>query len=168
MNAHPEGSNPRPDERHPKATAHVRSRPLMQPVALVFGVVFLLVGIAGFIPGITTDYDTLKFAGHESEAKLFGVFQVSVLHNILHLVFGVAGVLLARTWNNARRFLIGGGLAYAGLWIYGMATEHDNEANFVPLNDADDWLHLGLALAMLLLGLVLSQERRDIGSDFPG
>ncbi len=59
-------------------------------VALVFGVVFLVVGIAGFIPGITTDYDTMTWAGHHSDAKLLGIFEVSVLHNIIHLAFGVA------------------------------------------------------------------------------
>ncbi|HLU43103.1 MAG TPA: DUF4383 domain-containing protein, partial [Microthrixaceae bacterium] len=45
------------------------------------GVVFLLVGVLGFIPGITTNYDAMEFAGHESGAELFGVFQVSILHN---------------------------------------------------------------------------------------
>ena len=41
--------------------------------------------------------DALRFAGHGSGAYLFGVFQVSVLHNLVHLAFGVAGLVLART-----------------------------------------------------------------------
>ena len=49
---------------------------------------FLLVGILGFIPGITTGYDDLSFAGHHSEAELLGIFQVSVLHNLVHVAFG--------------------------------------------------------------------------------
>lgn len=49
-------------------------------MAVVAGVVFLAVGVLGFIPGVTTDFDTLTFAGAESEAMLLGVFQVSVLH----------------------------------------------------------------------------------------
>ena len=166
MTEEPQGS--KPSESHHKSHGRVPKRSLMQPVAGVFGAIFLLVGIAGFVPGITTDYDTLKVAGHDSDAKLLGVFQVSVLHNVVHLLFGVAGLLLARTWNNARRYLIGGGLVYAALWIYGMAIDHGSEDNFVPVNNADGWLHFGLALAMLLAGLVLSQERRDIGSDFAG
>ncbi|WP_329812755.1 DUF4383 domain-containing protein, partial [Streptomyces sp. GSL17-113] len=61
------------------------------------GAVFLVVGILGFIPGVTTDYGTMQFAGHESQAMLFGVFQVSILHNIVHLLFGVVGLAAMRT-----------------------------------------------------------------------
>lgn len=139
----------------------------MQLCALVFGAVFLLVGVAGFIPGITTDYDTMKFAGHDSEAMLLGIFQVSVLHNVIHLLYGVAGLALARTWNAARTYLIVGGVGYAAVWLYGVVVDHEHQANFVPLNSADDWLHLVLAIAMVGLGLLLSKERRGIGSDAP-
>lgn len=131
----------------------------MQIVAAVTGAVFLLVGVAGFIPGVTTDYDTMEFAGHESEAMLLGIFQVSILHNIVHLIFGVAGLALARSWNGSRMFLIGGGLVYAALWIYGLLVDKEHQANFVPLNTADDWLHFGLAVAMVGAGVLLSRER---------
>jgi hypothetical protein len=82
------------------SSASDRVAPRRSPVqlaALIVGVAFLLVGIAGFIPGITTGYDTMQAIGHESHAMLLGVFQVSILHNIVHLVFGVLGVLMART-----------------------------------------------------------------------
>src|SRR5688500_8416151 len=82
----------------------------LRTAALAVGAVFLLVGILGFIPGITTEYDTIVFAGHESEARLIGVFQVSILHNIVHLLFGLVGVLMARTASGARTYLIGGGV----------------------------------------------------------
>jgi hypothetical protein len=118
-------------------------------------VVFLLVGVLGFIPGITTDYDTMEFAGHESEAMLFGVFQVSVLHNIVHLLFGVAGLAMARNVVTARTFLVGGGVIYAVLWLYGLIVDRDSGANFVPVNTADNWLHLGLAVGMIALGLLI-------------
>lgn len=139
----------------------------MQLVTTVVAVVFLLVGIAGFVPGLTTDLDTLELAGHESEAMLLGIFQVSILHNVLHLVYGVVGLAAARSWTVARAFLLVGGVGYAGLWVYGMAVDKDHEANVVPLNAADDWLHLGLAVAMIGLALLLSSERRGIGSDAP-
>lgn len=130
----------------------------MQTAATVVGAVFVLVGIAGFIPGITTNYDTLQFAGHESSAKLLGVFEVSILHNLVHVLFGVAGLAMARAWDTARMYLIGGGVIYLVLWIYGLVIDQDSAANFVPLNDADNWLHLILGLGMVALGLLLGRD----------
>lgn len=118
---------------------------------------FLLVGILGFIPGVTTDYDTMTFAGHHSEAKLLGLFNVSGLHNVVHLLFGVVGLALAGTFSAARWYLVGGGIVYAVLFVYGLVIDHDSSANFVPVNTADNWLHLGLAIGMLALGIVLGR-----------
>lgn len=129
-------------------------------VAMVVAATFLLVGILGFIPGVTTNYDAMQFAGHGSDAKLLGVFQVSVLHNIVHLLFGVAGLVLARRADTARAFLIGGGAIYLLLLLYGLVIDHDSNANFVPLNTADNWLHMALGVGMIALGLLLS--RRDL------
>jgi hypothetical protein len=135
-------------------------RTAIQNAALWIGVVFLLIGIAGFIPGITTNYDQMTFAGPESEALLLGVFQVSILHNIVHLLFGVWGLAAARSFSGSRVYLIGGGLIYGLLWIYGLVVDEGTTANFVPLNDADNWLHLGLFVLMVLLGVVLGSENR--------
>ncbi|WP_026931331.1 DUF4383 domain-containing protein [Glycomyces tenuis] len=135
------------------------ARSPVQLVTMVVSAVFLLVGVLGFIPGVTTDYDSMSFAGHESSAMLLGLFQVSVLHNIVHLLFGVVGFAMARSAGGARAFLIGGGLVYLVLWIYGLVVDHDSTANFVPLNTADNWLHLILAVGMILLGVVLGGAR---------
>jgi hypothetical protein len=123
-----------------------------QVFAAVVGVTFLLVGILGFIPGITTDYDMMEFAGHGSHAQLFGIFEVSVLHNIVHLLFGLAGLALFRGHDTARWYLVGGGAIYLLLWAYGLAVDKTSDANFVPVNDADDWLHFGLGVGMITLG----------------
>jgi hypothetical protein len=133
----------------------------VQIAAAVVGAVFLLVGILGFIPGVTTNYDHLAAAGHGSGALLLGVFAVSVLHNIVHAAFGVAGLLLARSAAGARNFLIWGGAVYAVLWLYGLLIDHGSDANFVPVNTADNWLHLGLAVAMIALGVLLGRATRD-------
>ncbi len=142
----------------------LRARRPVQLAAMVVGVVFLLVGVAGFIPGITTNYDQLQFAGHQSGALLLGVFQVSILHNIVHLLFGVAGLAMARTAAGARNYLIGGGVIYAVLWLYGLVIGDTAPANFVPMNMADDWLHLVLAVGMIGLGLALSDRQRTAGT----
>ncbi len=133
----------------------------LQKAATVVAAVFLLVGIAGFIPGLTTNYDDMEFAGHESGAELLGIFQVSILHNIVHLLFGVVGLALARTWSGARSFLIGGGVIYLLLFIYGLLVDHESDANFVPLNDADNLLHLVLGIGMLGIGLALGRDIHD-------
>lgn len=135
-------------------------RARVQWAALILGVLFLVIGVLGFIPGITTDYDSMTFAGHHSDAKLLGLFQVSALHNFVHLLFGVLGLALAGTFSGARGYLIVGGLVYAALWLYGLVVDHDSAANFVPVNSADNWLHLGLAVAMLLPGVILGRVPR--------
>ncbi len=141
------------------STANTRVRTPLRTAALVVGVVFLLVGVLGFVPGVTTNYDSLEFAGHTSDAMLLGIFEVSILHNIVHLLFGVGGVLAARTWSAARGYLIGGGVVYLLLFLYGLLIGHDSAANFVPVNDADNWLHLVLGVGMIALGLALSRRR---------
>jgi hypothetical protein len=137
-------------------TSSMTATPL-QTAAAVVGATFLLVGVLGFIPGITSNYDTMTFAGHESGAELLGIFGVSVLHNLVHLLFGVAGLAMSRTWSGARSFLIGGGAIYLVLWVYGLVIDLDSSANFVPVNDADNWLHLLLGVAMVALGLLLGR-----------
>src|SRR5690348_14406481 len=94
-------------------TNTVNTRNPAQLTAMIFAVVFLVVGVAGFIPGLTTEYDGMKFAGHASTAMLLGVFCVSILHNIVHLLFGIAGFALARTPGGAVQFLLVGGAVYA-------------------------------------------------------
>jgi hypothetical protein len=120
--------------------------------------VFLLVGLLGFVPGITSNFDQLAFAGHHSGALLLGLFQVSVLHNVVHLLFGVAGVVLARTIGGARSYLLYGGIIYLVLWIYGLVIDQDSAGNFVPLNGADNWLHLLLGIGMIALALLLTRR----------
>ncbi|MFS0730655.1 DUF4383 domain-containing protein [Curtobacterium sp. 1P10AnD] len=131
----------------------------IQKIALVVGIVFLLVGIAGFVPGLTTG--DLAGAGHGSMAMLLGIFQVSVLHNIVHLLFGVVGLLAARYPTGSRMYLVIGGVVYFVLWVYGLFTAGTmSGANFVPLNWADNWLHLVLAVGMVALGIVFPRGRR--------
>jgi hypothetical protein len=136
----------------------------VQKAALAVAVVFLLIGVLGFIPGITTHYGDMTFAGHHSEAKLLGVFQVSVLHNIVHLLFGLAGLAMARTVANARLYLVGGGVIYLILWLYGLIVSQNSGANFVPLNSPDDWLHFVLGVGMIALGVLTTRRAAAVRS----
>ncbi|MBG0564069.1 DUF4383 domain-containing protein [Actinoplanes aureus] len=145
---------------NPTAGGVTSARSPVRTAALAVAATFLLVGLAGFIPGLTTDYGDMTFAGHHSGAHLLGIFQVSILHNIVHLLFGAAGLVLARSVSGARAYLIGGGAIYLVLWLYGLVVGQDSAANFVPVNTADDWLHLVLGLGMIALGLLLTRRTR--------
>jgi len=109
--------------------------------------------------GITRHLGDIRFASHHSHAKLLGLFEVSVLHNIVHLLYGVAGVLAARRWATARNYLLAGGAVYLALALYGAVIDKTSGANFVPLNRADDWLHLGLGAGMIGLGALAARKR---------
>ena len=143
------------------------ARTPLQTATLAVGSVFLAVGILGFIPGITADYDTMTFASEDSDAELLGIFEVNVLHNLVHLLFGIAGIVAARAFDSSRLFLIGGGVIYALLWIYGVIVDFDSGANFVAINTADNWLHFLLAVAMIGLGVALGRATRVEGRRRP-
>ncbi len=131
----------------------MRDRIPIQPATALAGVAFLVVGILGFVPGITTHYGEMSFAGHDSGAKLLNLFQVSILLNIVQLLFGVAGLVLARTVDGARNFLTGGGVAYLALWVLGVV----GAGAWIPFNTADNWLHFVLGIGMVGLGFVASR-----------
>jgi hypothetical protein len=126
-------------------------RSLAQNLALAFGVAFLGVGVLGFIPGITTNVGDMQFAGNDSPSELLGLFQVSILHNIVHLLFGIAGIAMSRTWESARTYLFASGLLYVGLFLFGFIVSFRDitDANFVPVNDADNVLHLVFAIGLI-------------------
>ena len=130
----------------------------VQGAAVLVGAAFLIMGVLGFIPGVTAHYDLLQWAGHHSGAMLFGVFAVSGLHNLVHVAFGVAGFLLARSYAKARAYFLIGGVAYLGLWVYGLLIDRGGPANFLSVNNADNWLHFGLGVGMLLLGVTLAGQ----------
>jgi hypothetical protein len=125
---------------------------LAQKLAFLFGVVFVLVGILGFIPGLTEDAPG-SFAGEDSEGSILGVFQTSVLHNLAHLAFGI-GILAARKHATALTYLLVGGVAYAGLFLLGLLGAMD----WLPADDTDDWLHVALAVALLGAWFVAKNE----------
>ncbi|WKG05151.1 DUF4383 domain-containing protein [Mycolicibacterium sp. HK-90] len=143
----------------------------LQVSAMVVASLFLIVGVLGFIPGITSNYDELTWAGHHSGAMLLGLFNVSVLHNLVHLAFGAVGLLMARQFGSARAFLIGGGLIYGVLWLYGLVIDRESPANFIPVNTADNWLHFALGVLMVALGLLLGKTAtasHGAGTGAPG
>lgn len=119
----------------------------VQGAALIVGTVLLLVGVLGFIPGVTSDLDHLGWFSHQSQARLFGLFVVSIAHNIVNLVIGALGLVMARTYALARAYFLGSGVLYLAVWIYGLATAR-------PWG----WLTFALGVVMIILGLTLAGQ----------
>ncbi|HEX6391496.1 MAG TPA: DUF4383 domain-containing protein [Solirubrobacteraceae bacterium] len=98
-----------------------------------------------------------------------GLVGLAFLHNLVHVLFGIAGLSLARRTDGARAFLLVGGATYLALWIYGLVIEKTGDANFVPVNSADDWLHFALGALMVVLGYALGRARtRPTAASGPG
>ena len=136
------------------------SRPAPRPArtdfqwaAWFFGLLFLLLGIVGFIPRLTTDYgDLTDFTSPGAMALAF--IGVNVLLNVVYLVTGVTGLMLSRTWDGARTFLLGGGLIYLIIWLYGLIIDLGSGANFLGLSTGSNWVHFTFGLLMLFIGAV--------------
>jgi hypothetical protein len=125
-----------------------RLRP--EPVARAVGGALLAIGLLGLVPGVTSGWSRLAFAGRGSDARLAGVFQVSVLLDLVHVLLGAAGLVLAGTMEHARGYLVGAGTVLIALWALGVARA----GAWVPLDSADSWLHLALGAALLALAHV--------------
>ncbi|KUI20181.1 hypothetical protein AU193_16640 [Mycobacterium sp. GA-1285] len=119
----------------------------VQAAAVIAGVVLILLGALGFIPGLTQDYDRLAWADHRSGATLFGMISVSGLGNVANLVLGALGLVMARTYAAARAYFLGAGLVYFALFAYGYAV-----------GNAFDWMWFGLGVVMSILGLTLAGQ----------
>lgn len=124
-----------------------RTRAPYQLLALAIGVVFLLVGLAGFL---VTGFD--GFTEHDHSQTLLG-FALNPLHNIVHLVIGAAGLVL---WSSRSRARLYGWLLAAGYGltsIYGLIVVNDPTTNILNINGADNGLHILSTLAGLAIAL---------------
>ena len=119
----------------------------IQKLAAVFGVVFIIVAIIGFLaPGGMSMQPT----DPATAAKALGIFPVNLLHNIIHLIFGIWGLAASRSWSGSKQFFIIVGVLYALLTIVGFLSP--TGFGFVPLAGPDIWLHCVLAIVMLVIG----------------
>jgi hypothetical protein len=136
------------------STTGARSVP--QLLALIFGAVYLLVGIIGFF---VTGFD--NFAGNSQHEMLIGLFMINPLHNIAHILVGVAGLALARTLSGARTYgwLLAG--LYAALFVYGLIAV-GKSWDFLNINAGDNVLHILTAVVGLVIALM--PVRNTVGS----
>jgi ABC-type transport system involved in multi-copper enzyme maturation permease subunit len=134
-------------------TTASRTRAPYQWLALIVGVVYLLVGLVGFF---ITGFD--NFIEHDHSQTLLG-FAINPLHNVVHLLIGLLGVIMWSTRSRARAFgwllLIG----YGAAAIYGFIVVDNPDANILNINDADNWLHVASALVGLVIALWPDRHR---------
>lgn len=119
----------------------------LQKLAGVFGVIFILVAVLGFLTvgGMSMAMDD------PTRGMLLGLFPVNVLHNIVHLLFGAWGLAAARSWGGSKSYFTIAGAIYAVLTVVGFLSP--SGFGLVPLGGNDIWLHAVLAIAMLGIGL---------------
>lgn len=115
--------------------------------ALIYGIVFVIVGIAGFIPFLVTPYGAgdPNLAVEAGAGKLFGLFPVNVLHNLVHLAFGIWGLVVWRSTPKSRAYAKAVAIIYAIFVVMGFFPALRTTFGLVPLHGHDIWLHILLA-----------------------
>jgi Domain of unknown function (DUF4383) len=123
--------------------------------ALIFGIVFLAVGAAGFVPQLVRPAEGGAMnMGGEDMVLLLGMFPVNLYHNIVHLLFGLWGLAASRSTAGAVTYARGVAIIYALLTVAGCIPGLDSLGGMVPLYGNDVWLHGGLAIVAAYFGWV--------------
>jgi hypothetical protein len=126
----------------------------LRSFSILYGVVFLLAGAAGFVPGLSPDHVHPGVAVTASSRLAIGLFPVNVLHNLVHLAFGVWGLLAARSATGARAYAKAVAIIYAILTVFGLIPGTDTMFGLVPLYGNDIWLHALLAAVAAYFGFM--------------
>lgn len=113
---------------------------LVQKAATVFGAVFVLVGILGFIPAFTPN-------GH-----LLGIFEVNGAHNVIHLLSGIAALLASSSHRYSRLYFQVFGVVYGLVTLLGIFAGDNDLLGVIAHNVADIFLHLIITAAALYFG----------------
>jgi hypothetical protein len=130
--------------------------------AMIMGIAFLLIGILGFVPGITRMHaDTDLFTaeglrvGGPGHGMLLGLFHVNLLHNLVHVLFGIMGLAMARRYDTARLYARIVAVSYGLLVVLGLLPDPFHTLfGLVPIHGNDIWLHAIIALAAAYFGFV--------------
>ena len=143
-----------------------------QYFALTIGIIFVLIGVAGFIPELVkppiADPDAVNLSFVEGYGYLMGLFPINVLHNIVHLTVGLLGILASLSLGSARLFSGVLALFYGLLTVLGLFPPTQSMLGLVPLFGNDLWLHAGTAAIATYFGFLAKPdllELREQGRD---
>lgn len=120
--------------------------------ALIFGIVFLAVGCLGFVPGLVQPLHPDHPAVIGSSGQLLGLFPVNELHNGVHVLFGLWGLLGSRSLSGSVLYARGVAIIYLVLTVAGFVPGLDNMFGYIPLYGNDIWLHGAIALVAAYFG----------------
>ena len=118
---------------------------MVKTAAILFGVIFILIGILGFVPGVTNN------------EMLLGIFHVNAAHNVVHLLSGAAALFAGMTsFGASRMYFRIFGVVYGLVAILGLMNmgQHTMLLGLISNNDADTFLHIAIAAVSLLLGFM--------------
>jgi hypothetical protein len=131
--------------------------------ALIFGIIYGLVGVMGFIPGLLTPPGAgdPALALDAMHGHLLGIFPVNILHSIVHLLTGLAGILAARTFVGARAYCRVVAIVYALLVVMGLIAGLNTTFGLIPLYGNDVWLHVLVAGSNAIFGWLVPDRRAE-------
>ena len=127
---------------------------MLKTFALIWGILFLVAGIGGFVPALSPPASHPGLTMEHGSALALGLFPVNTLHNIAHILFGVWGLLAARSLGASRGYAQAVAIAYGLLIILGLLPQTNTLFGLVPLHGNDVWLHVILALPAAYFGFV--------------
>jgi hypothetical protein len=123
--------------------------------ALLFGIVFLAVGVLGFVPGMMhAPMGSHHVTMTQNYGDLLGLFPVNLLHNVVHILFGIWGVLAYRSMGGSITYFRSVAVIYAVLTVLGLIPAFETTFGFIPIYGNDVWLHALLAIVGAYFGWV--------------
>jgi hypothetical protein len=122
--------------------------------ALLFGIVFLAVGVLGFVPGMVQPLHEGHPEVMGNAGLLLGLFPVNEIHNAVHILFGLWGLAASRSAGGSVTYARGVAIIYGVLTVAGFVPALSTGFGFVPLYQNDIWLHAVLALVAAYFGWV--------------
>lgn len=121
--------------------------------ALVLGIIYLLIGVMGLIPGLVQMGPNPGVTVDVLNGNLLGIFPVNIVHTVVHLLIGLWGILAYRSYDASRGFARAAGIIFLVLFVMGLIPGLNTLFGLAPLGGSDVWLHLVTALVALYFGL---------------
>lgn len=124
---------------------------MVRTAAKIFGYIFVVIGILGFVPGLAPD------------SHLLGLFHINALHNIIHLASGAVALMAGyASYKASRTYFQVFGIVYALVALLGLMSGDNDILGLVANNGADNLLHIAIAAAALYLGFGAARDEAAI------